>query len=83
MSLWIELHLAYNNAASESPVEAHVLHEVWDYIRWCTDEYRNDDMEQAICLAFFEHLLDTRAISEDLPLRITVKEAERCVPCAT
>lgn len=79
MSLWIELRLAYSVAASASPVRAAVLDEVWAYIRWCRDVYQNDDMWSAVTVAFFEHLLDERAMRDDLPGRISRREAEESV----
>ena len=83
MSLWIEIHLAYNTATSSNPVRTSVLDEVWGYIRWCRDEYKNDDMSTAVTVGFFEHLLDTRAVRDDLPHRISIKEAEGSVIFAT
>jgi hypothetical protein len=83
MALWIELHLSYSTGASASPVQTAVLDEVWTYIRWCRDVYKSDDMWSAVTVAFFEHLLDERAVREDLPLRISLKEAEESVVYST
>lgn len=82
MSLWIELHLAYEQAV-EVPGRSATLDEIWSLVRWCRDDYRNDDMWNAVTVAFLEHLLDHRSVREDLPKRISRLEAETWVPhCA-
>jgi hypothetical protein len=83
MRLWIEVHLAYDRALSEQPVREELVSHVWEYIRWCRDEYKRDDMWSALSVAFFEHLLDRRAVREDLPKRITAREAADFVPHAS
>lgn len=76
MMMWIEFHCAYARATQTTPKPDEAIEQVWKYIRWCRDEYHNDEMWNAIACAFIEHLPQDKSVKEDLPNRISLKELQ-------
>lgn len=70
MLLWIELHLAFDNAYRE-PANDDLIARIYSYADWCLSAPRSEDASHdpstAVAVAFFEHIPQSKAACEDMP----------------
>jgi hypothetical protein len=70
MSLWIELHLAFDNAYRE-PRNDGLIARIYSYADWCLSAPRSEDASHdpptAVAVAFYEHIPQSKAAREDMP----------------
>jgi hypothetical protein len=70
MSLWIELHLAFEKAYRD-PQNDDLIARIYSYADWCLAARRNDDASHdpltAVIVAFYEDIPTNKPAREDMP----------------
>jgi hypothetical protein len=70
MSLWIELHLMFDDAYRE-PRNDDPIARIYSYADWCLSAPRREDAGHdpltAVAVAFYEHIPQSKAAREDMP----------------
>jgi len=82
MALWIELHLALEDAYREVPINEGLIRRIYDYAAWCMrqpeSESADTDLSTAVAVAFIENLpLDMR-VAADLYRWLSMETFEGC-----
>ncbi len=73
MSLWIDLHLAFERAHRTG--NADQVGRILKYARWCW-RARSPDTVTAVMCAFFEHLPEYESMRSDIPQWFSAAEFE-------
>ena len=68
--LWIDLRLKFEDAYKE-PVDQDLAHRVYEYAGWCLAESKDQDIETAVALTFYEHLPINKKIRRDMANHLT------------
>jgi hypothetical protein len=70
MSLWIDLHAAFNEAYERNPPDEGLIRGIYDFARWCESAPRNSEPSRdpwtAVAYGFYEHLASHPAARADL-----------------
>jgi hypothetical protein len=81
MSLWIELHLAFDQAYLGEKNDD-LIARIYSYADWCSAAPRNDDAGHdpptAVAVAFYEHIPQSKAAREDMPRWFRYEEVAAC-----
>jgi len=74
MELWIDLHMALEQAYEADPRDEHLVESIFKYAHWSGFESGDDDAQTAASVAFYEHLPAHPKVRTDLPNRITKED---------
>lgn len=83
MSLWIELHLAFDRAY-HNPRNDDLIAQIYAYADWCLNAPPNGDAGHdpptAVMVAFYEHIPQSKTARDDMPRWFTYDEVARNQP---
>ena len=71
--LWIDLLLKFEDAYEE-PVDQALVRRVYQYASWCLAGSKNQDIQTAAALHFYEHLPTNEKIRRDMANHLTREE---------
>ena len=68
--LWIDLLVRFEGAYQE-PADQDLAHRVYEYAGWCLTKSKDQDIETAAALSFYEHLPLNKKIRKDMANHLT------------
>ena len=72
MGLWIDLAFRLDSAYEEH--DQQLIHQIYGYAHWSYFEAEDEELEQAVGCAFYEHLPLNPVVKRDLPNWLTREE---------
>ena len=66
IALWNQLSFELTRAYEQKPIDEKRVAAIYDYAYWCLTHPRNDDLNSAVCVCFYEDLPTHPLVRRDL-----------------